>query len=170
VWVAGRAAQVASVNVATMRVTRLTVRGPRPAGRYTDAAWLGRGRLAAANSDSRGRPGGVEVIDTRRRTRRRIDASAGGVAVASGALLVFQGDGPSTARTARTGLRAYRPDGRLRFQALRGERVRDLEIAGRRGYAIGTHGLAVVDVVTGRVISRSRFDRNRVVKFLTPAA
>jgi hypothetical protein len=111
----------------------------------------GGGALAAARSNGRGEPLGVELIDSAARTRRTLDPSAGAATFSRGVLFAFNGG----ERGARGGVRAYRRDGRGRYRILRRERIWNVQAAGRYAWAIGTNGITAFDIASGQVVSRS---------------
>ena len=143
-------AQVAEVDLRTMRVRYRRVALPRPRrappGRvlftYRDALWLGRGLVAVSGTDQLNRPigalgvgetfpAGVHLIDTRDWSTRTVQGRAGRALRAAGRLLVYTPDLP----TPGVGLRVYSLDGRRLVSHLLGTQGLDVELAGDRAYA-----------------------------------
>jgi hypothetical protein len=170
-YVVGAHARVAEVDLRTMRASNrriaptpslLSVGGCRACGADLAAVWLGRGRLAVAGYQLRPsgprrrrvRPAGAVVIDTREWTARTISRRAGAAIRAGDAVLVYDGRHPGGAPRRGDGLHVHDGAGRLRYTVLRGERVGDVQVAGRRAYARTARGLRVVDLRRGRVIAR----------------
>ena len=122
---------------------------------------IGRGRLAAGHASGHGSGKGVEIVDTRRDTRRMLDRCAGAVAHGAGRVLVYDG-------RARIGLTAYRAGGARAFRALRGWRIQNVQVAGRHAYAIAPRRMAIVDLRSGRVVRRSPAPRALDVELLAP--
>ncbi|HYZ28454.1 MAG TPA: hypothetical protein VE570_05305 [Thermoleophilaceae bacterium] len=156
-------APLAEVDLRTMRVAYHPLGRWRslPAGRWT-VFTLPHRLLAAARLKGARSPGGVVVIDTRTWRRRLIDGRAGGVRFAGDRLLVFDG-GVATARPRRgLGVREYGLDGRPRGRTLPGQRVWDLQIAGRRAYAFGPAGMSTIVIASGRVVATSKASLDRI--------
>jgi hypothetical protein len=161
---------VAEIDLRTMRVRRRRLSGPALNADDTTATWLGHGLIAAAHTrGSSARPAGVELIDTTTGTRRVVARRAGGVRQAGSALLVFDGGFAGRAAGHGFGLRAYGLTGRPRWRLLGGQRIWNVQVAGRLAYAIGSRGLAVVDLRTHRVLRRTRRAPDDV-EFLSRAA
>jgi hypothetical protein len=95
-------------------------------------------------------PAGAWLLDVRRWALRRIDRTASAASSDDGVVLTFGGP--------RAGVSRFGSDGRRRWRALRGVRVRDAVAAGPRVYALDDPPRAtrVVDAETGRVLSRTR--------------
>ncbi|HEX2084815.1 MAG TPA: hypothetical protein VHF89_03965 [Solirubrobacteraceae bacterium] len=147
--VVSRAALVAEVDLATMRVRAHRVRGlPRSLGSH-GAAWLGDGTLLAARGSS-----GVWAIDTRTWTSRVLDRRAEAARPAGDVVLAYDGDRLALPRGRGTGLAAYEPGGRRRYRVLRGRQVEDVQVAGARAYALAEGTLYGIDVATGRIAGR----------------
>jgi hypothetical protein len=168
-WVVTGPDRIGSVNLRTMRASRHRFSDSRVGvnADRTTGLWLGRGRIAAAhNADER--PRGVEIIATRSRTRRPVDRRAGEARFARGTLLTFSGLRAHPRFSRRIGVRAHSRTGRRRYQLLRGERVWNVQVAGRHAWAIGTNGVTVFRVRSGRIVSRSprRLDAAEI-EFLT---
>jgi hypothetical protein len=112
-------------------------------GRTTAAGWLGRDTVATVRRIYE--PfGGVRLLDVRRgRWRTAAEAPVHGL-IAAGRLLVTDG----------RAIRAYGPDGRLRWERAAGGRVDRIEVAG--GYVYATETTAnvgrtrVLELRTGR--------------------
>lgn len=168
-YVVGAHAPVAEVDLRTMetRQHRLArspslLAGCRACGADLTAVWLGDGRFAVAGYELRPtglrrhrvRPAGALVIDTRRWTAHTIARDTGGAVRAGDDLLVFDGRHPSAAPRQGDGLRVFDTRGRPRYTLLAGERVGDVQIAGRRAYARTARGLRVVDLRRARVLAR----------------
>jgi hypothetical protein len=158
---------VAEIDLRTMRVTGRRLAGSTLAADDTTATWLPHGLIAAAHTrSSSGRPAGVELIDTNTWTRRVVARRAGGVRRAGSTLLAFDGGFASPLAGERIGLAGYSLSGRPRWRLLRGERIWDVQVAGRLAYAMGSRGLAVVDLRRHVVVKRSRSAPDEV-EFLT---
>ena len=125
---------------------------PGPGG-IVDPVALARRRLVLAHRCRNGRPKGVGLIGLKNGSRRMIDRKAGAVRVVKGTALTY--DGRPLRRAAGIGVRGHQPNGSRRFRLLRGKRVAKIERRGRFAYAIRRRGVAVIDVPTGRVVSRS---------------
>ena len=143
-----------------------------PDGPNRSALWLGNGMLAIFGTDDhgtldgRGRSrlrvtsAGVTVVDTRSWTITSVIPEAARVAPADGLLLTFGASWDSRRqRETGIGLGALGRDSRERFHVLGADPVWDVQVVGRFA-VVGRsrsrfHG-AVVDLRTGRVVSRSR--------------
>jgi hypothetical protein len=90
----------------------------------------------------------VKLLNAKTDTVRTIDRSAAEALVTRELVLAFDGRG--------IGVRGYRFSGRRRFQALKGEHVARVEIAGRFAYARGNRGVAIINTRSGKVVHRSR--------------
>ena len=123
--VGGRDEPVAEVNLKTLAVTyhELPKEATSAVGRSRRAVWIGNGRIVVSGTDvvRAGPPEshdylpvGLSIVDLRQRTIETVDAEARGVAFTAGTLL---------ASGIRTGLRAYSPAGKLRYQLFAGENV-----------------------------------------------
>lgn len=134
---------VIDIDLRRMRVHRLRVRpAPRPGEaelRRWQAIWLGGHRLAVA-----GHGAGVRTIDTRSGTMNRLDAGASGVTRGPHRLLTY----------GSRGVRGYTLGGRRVFEALRGTRVSNLDVAGRLAYAGTGTATYVIGTRSGRVRQR----------------
>lgn len=97
----------------------------------------------------------MAVIDTATWRGRVVDAAAGAARAFAGGLLVYDGWVGSPRRRG-IGVRAYRADGRRLFRVLGREAVWDVQVDGGHAYLQGSKGLRVVNLESGRVISRSR--------------
>jgi hypothetical protein len=148
---------VAEIDLRTMRVTPRRLAGPALAADDTTATWLPHGLIAVAHTrSSYGRPAGVELIDTNTWTRRVVARRAGGVRRAGSTLLAFDGGFASPLAGQRIGLVGYSLSGQPRWRLLGGQRIWNVQVAGHLAYAIGSRGLAVVDLRTHRVLRRTR--------------
>jgi DNA-binding beta-propeller fold protein YncE len=155
-------------------------------GPWRQAQWLGNGLLAVSGSDWRAngrlrtnvisetlteRPAGLEIINTRTWRVHTLDANADSFMVADGLLLTTGTHWNVTPRenvTSGEGLVAYDPHGALRFRAFAGHSVSVNLVAAGRAYVtvIATNGYEhqrVVDLGTGRVLSRPVFDWPRLL-------
>jgi hypothetical protein len=158
---------VATVNLRTMRVRKRPLPGSAPAGAVdAHAVWLRRGLVAIARRDEDWQPLGVELIDRRAGRRRMLDRRGGAVRFAAGRVLAYHGELlPGEARGS-IGVRGYDLSGRRRFQVLGRRLVTMVEPAGRFAYAQPEGRLAVIDLRTGRIVSRSRTPRSQQVQLL----
>jgi hypothetical protein len=137
-------------------------------GPTRSARWLGGGILAVSGADeetftdadgetqTRVRPAGLSLVDTRTWTLHEIDPGATEVRVA-GDLLVATGSSYSTTgKTAAIGLRAYGLDGARRFRLFGGREVWIEQVHDGRAYVGilppngGEADLRVVDLQAGR--------------------
>jgi hypothetical protein len=168
-YVVGVGAEVAQVNVRTMRVTYHRVGSTRAtAVAGTRAQGFGAFQIAAAHHNSRGMPKGVELIDLREDERRRIDPGAGGAVVAGERLLTYDGRAPVSPGGSK-GIRGYDLSGRRRFTLLPGEVVHRLDVLGRFAYAQTRAGLRVIDLRRREVVSRTDgFDPDTFIHFVLP--
>jgi hypothetical protein len=121
--------------------------------------WLGGTLLTFSGTDtdqSRTRPAGLLVAETRSWNVRMIDGGTTGFEVAGDVLLAMGGSwDPEKERTVGIGLAAYGFDGGKRFQLFDGQQAWLAQVYGGRAY-IGTSGqeaLRVVDLATGTVIA-----------------
>ena len=146
-YVVAAGSPVAEIDLRTMREqtryrgTRLTGSGCCECRAQRSAVWLD-GRLAVAGFDLRPTrrpfrpritPAEAVLIDTRRWTVRVIARRAGAVRAAGDRLLpVYDGRHPIGGPRRGPGLRVYDRAGDLEYGVLRGERVGDVQVAGRR--------------------------------------
>jgi hypothetical protein len=166
----GAGRSIGEVGLRAMRVRARALAGPSAGGDSAAAIWLGqRGLIAAAHlSGSSGRPAGVELIDTHAWRRHVLDSRAGGVSKAGHTLLVFDGGFAIRALGRRgIGLRAFGLSGRPHWRLLRGQRIWNVQVAGRYAYALGTAGVTVVDLRSHKVVSRTRSAPDEI-EFLSP--
>lgn len=167
-FVVAGAESIPVVDLRAMHTVGRHVTGPVPRSDDSAAIWLGHGTIAAAHTRGNlGRPAGVELIDTRSWTRRTIAPRGGAVRRAGRELLVFDGGYVLPRLVRGIGLRAYGLRGRPLWRVLRGERISNVQVAGRFAYAIGSRGLAVVDLRERKVVTRTR-RAPEVVEFLKP--
>jgi hypothetical protein len=166
-WIAGPSG-VVEVDLQTMRVTA-RVRGSVPRGsRRVSVVWTARHQVTVAHLTAGFRPAGVELVDTEAHTRRIIDSAGGGVRYAQGRLLVFDGGDGVQRSPAHRGLRVYDTRGRLRYRRLRGKHVWNVQVRGGRAWLLGSTGVTVMDVRSGKVLSRWAGRAPDDLTFLTP--
>jgi hypothetical protein len=188
-YVVGQEALVAAVDLATLAVTYHEPARPRSMlGRFLDwlqpaahgkivngwhrqAVSLGGGKLAVSGSDydrTRRSPAGLELVDVRAATMRRLEGRASYTMVASGMLLVggdaSSGDGDWTGM----GLAAYTLEGDKLWHVLEGEPVSWLQSVGGYAYVVGEEAypqtVRVVDLADGSV----RTVRGQLPMFVSP--
>jgi hypothetical protein len=147
--------------------SELTVHGsPTGAVGKVDAIGLAQRRLALARRGPSGRR--VELLDLEVETQRTIDDDAGKAHLVKGTVLTYDGRRRlGAAGSGVRGVRGYRPDGQRRFQLLGGKRIAKVVAVGRFAYAMHTRGLAVIDVPSGTVVSRSSTRPPLGARFLT---
>ena len=148
----------AEVDLTTLTVTyreeRLLARTAKEITQQARfAAWLGDGLLAVGRQDIAPKQGrtatGVSVLDVRDWSLRALDEKATSFAVGGGLVFVF---------SEKLGLRAFGPDGRVRFSALTDWRIAEVQAYNRRalvqmaGSAVAD--VAVLDLDTGRVVRK----------------
>ena len=156
-FVFGRGSLVAEIDLSTMQVTYHRVAAHRSApARRRGALWLGNGVVAVFGQDKARSPMGVEVINTKTWTSRSIQRNAGAARSFARGLLVYDAEYDPDASRRGIGLRAYRPDGRKLFHVLGREKVWDVQVAGSYAYAFSATLLHVVDLNSGKVVSRSK--------------
>lgn len=111
------------------------------------ARWLGDGLLAVAGADedqTRVRPAGLSLVDTRDWSVRMVDRGATDVRVASGLLL-------ATGQEDAGGLTAYSLAGETRFRLFDGRRAWIEQVYDGRAYVgLSGDGRRVVDLAAGR--------------------
>lgn len=127
-------------------------------GYVRSAGWLSGGLLAVSGADtdqSRSRPAGLLIIDTRSWKIRVVDRGATGFVVADTLLLATGGTwDPSTSKPTGIGVAAYGFDGARRFRIFDGESVWLARVHGGHAY-VGSSGqdqLRIIDLATGRAI------------------
>jgi hypothetical protein len=158
---------VSTVDLRTLRVRTRPLPGAAPQGAAdAHAVWVRRGLVAIARRDARWKPLGVELIDTRTGARRMLDRRAGAVRRGARRVLAFDGGLLPAETGGSIGVRAYDRRGRRRFHLLGRRLVTMVEPAGRFAYAQGVGRLAVIDLRTGRIVSRSRTPRSQQVQLL----
>ena len=114
-------------------------------GSVASAAWTGRGVLAVAGGVAR-RNGsfdaaGAWLVDTIRWRARRIDRSAGSLAVAGALVVAFDGPYDDRANQARgRGASVYTSSGTRRCRALPGKRVQHARVRGSFVYVLEAPG------------------------------
>jgi hypothetical protein len=132
--------------------SELTVHStPTGAVGEVDAIGFSHRRLVLARRDESGLPLGVEVFDLETGSTTMIDPEAGEARLVKGTVLAF--DGGSGAGP--IGVRGYLPDGERRFQLLGRKRIVRVEARGPFAWAMHRRGVAVIDVPSGIVVSRS---------------
>jgi hypothetical protein len=137
-------------------------------GWHRQAVWLGDGLLAVAGTDYdrlRRVPAGLELVDVRAGTLRRLEDRASFVLTAGGLLLAAgaANDGRGGAWSGM-GVAAYTPDGEELWRALGGEPVSWLQTAGGYAYVDAPNPpVRVIDLGTGAV----RKVRTRIPFFVT---
>jgi hypothetical protein len=156
-------------SVAIVNLAKLSVRSHRVgtrqlasarkelAGSSRVVAWLTPTMLAVSGVDygtasggtSDIRPAGLRLIHTGDWSSRLVDDAASQVVIAGGSALVTDGTGGGI------GLRAYTPNGRMRFHLLGGEALDDMLVIRNRVYVGGCNSWCyrVIDPDAGRVIS-----------------
>ncbi len=189
-YVVGQAPLVAEIDLDSLTVTYRELSRPasllgrflnwlEPSARakavtgwHRQAVWQGDGLLAVAGSDYdrlRRAPSGLELVDLRTATVRRLEDSASFVATAGGMLLAggewTDGNGNEWSGM---GLAAYAADGRTLWRVLGGEPVGWLQTAGGYAYVAGPEAypptVRVIDLATGSV----RVVRGELPYFVTP--
>jgi hypothetical protein len=162
--VVGGDGTVALVNLGTLAVTTHRVLGRQLArarkeltGSARVAAWLtptivavsGVDYATAADGTSQTRAAGLRLIHTGDWSSRLVDDAASQVVIAGSSALVTDSTG------AGIGLRAYTPNGRMRFHLLGSEALDDMLVIRNRVYIGGCNSWCyrVVDPDAGRVIS-----------------
>jgi hypothetical protein len=129
-------------------------------GATLQAVPLGDGLLAITGSQlsaSGTRPAGLELVDTRGWTSRPLAAGASAAWSYRGGLLATGGTWDAKAqKSTGMGLAALERSGEARFRLFDGQSAWVQRIVGSRAYVVvnGQQGLAVVDLVTGRVVGR----------------
>jgi hypothetical protein len=131
-------------------------------GHVRSARWLSGGLLAVSGVDtdqSRSRPAGLLIIDTRSWKTRVVDRGATGFVVADTVLLATGGTwDPATSKWTGIGVAAYEFDGARRFQVFDGESAWLARVHGGHAY-VGISGqdqLRIVDLATGRAVGERR--------------
>jgi hypothetical protein len=120
------------------------------------ALWLGKHHVAVTGVNYRigegdrvvETPAGLDLIDTRQWSVRKVDRRVFGISRAGPLLLAYAGSHAN-------GLTAYGPDGGVRFRVLENRPVLYAEVAGRYAYAAAaddTDVFHVVDLRRGRVV------------------
>jgi hypothetical protein len=162
-YVAGQAGLVAEVDIETAAVSYRE--GRRPAalakvvsGWHRQAVALGDGRLAVTGSDYdrlRRDPSGLELVDLRSGTMRRLEARATTALVASGRLLVAGEWSRGEGDWAGMGVAAYTLEGDKLWHALEGVPVSWVQTAGGYAYVVGPESypqtVRVIDLADGSV-------------------
>lgn len=139
-----------------------------PVGPTRSAAWLGDGLLAISGFDIDARidgpgalqlrsiPAGLKLIDTRNWEVRTLDARTSSFVVANGRLLAWSWlwDSPPI-HVIGTGLRAYGPDGAVRFHLFGSQPILGVSVFGTRaivGRGVSGMGRTLVDIASRRVV------------------
>jgi hypothetical protein len=139
-------------------------------GSWRSATWLGDGRLAVFGRDAstypvgdrletRERPSGLLVIDTRTWNAHMVDPSSSALVVAKNVLLSWGSSWDSgTQRMTGAGLNVYDQTGIRRFHLFGARAIFDVQVVGRRAFVDrGTDGrYAIVDIRTGREVRTIR--------------
>jgi hypothetical protein len=162
-YVVGQSAVVADVDLDTLGVSYRDVRRPAAitkivTGWHRQAVALGDGRLAVAGSNydrSRRDPAGLQLIDVRTGTTRKLEGRASFTLAAGGRLLVAgdasKGDGDWTGM----GVAAYTLAGDELWHVLDGEPVGWLQAVGGYAYVAGPDAypptVRVIDLADGSV-------------------
>jgi hypothetical protein len=162
-YAVGQSSVVADVDLDTLAVSYRDVRRPAAiaqivTGWHRQAVALGDGRLAVAGSNydrSRRDPAGLQLVDVRTGTTRRLEERASFTLVASGRLVVAgdasRGDGDWTGM----GVAAHTLDGDKLWHVLDGEPVGWLQAAGGYAYVAGPDAypprVRVIDLADGSV-------------------
>lgn len=148
---------------------------PPAPGTVRKAVWVGNGRVATSGwnavvESGRGiqRPIGLQIIDTRKWTRRVVDERMRSFAYAAGTLVasdirLYGGEA--------TGLVGYETDGRLRFHVFDEKEVGTALILGEHAYVTGRWSgrrADIVDLRSGRVIGRAELPAATVLDPSTP--
>jgi len=189
-YVVGQAPLVAEVDLDSLGVTYRELSRPAPffarlrnwlepmarakslAGWSRQMVWLGDGLLAAAGEEydePRTTPAGLELIDVRTGTMRRLEPRASFAQVAGGVLLAggARRDGATEAESGM-GLSAYALDGEPVWHALGDEPVWWAQAAGGYAFVAGPDAypptVRVIDLRTGAV----RTVRGQMPFFVTP--
>jgi hypothetical protein len=141
------------------------------AGNWRSAAWLGDGQLAVFGRDTstypvgerletRERPSGLLVIDTRSWSAHMIDPRSSALVVGKNAFLSWGSTWDSgTQRMTGAGLNVYGPTGIRRFHLFGARVIFDVQVVGQRAF-VGrgtTDGrYSIVDIRTGRELRTIR--------------
>jgi hypothetical protein len=140
---------------------RLSAEQKEISGWQRSVAWLTPSVLAVTGMDYRGdaRPAGLRLIRTGNWTSRLVQPSANALTVANGAVLAIGNLAHGI------GLRAYEPDGRLRYHRFGSEKLTDLAESGGRVYvsSCNSYCYRVVDPGTGRLLASPNLRRQTVL-------
>ncbi|HEY1480215.1 MAG TPA: hypothetical protein VGF46_09305 [Gaiellales bacterium] len=150
--------RVAIVDLRSLRVVmhqivsrRLSAQQKEISGWQRTVAWPTPSVLAVTGMDYRGeaRPAGLRLIRTGNWTSRLVQPSANALTLADGAVLAIGN------LTHGIGLRAYEPDGHLRYHRFGAEKLADITETGGRVYASACNSYCyrVVDPGTGRLLA-----------------
>jgi hypothetical protein len=166
-------APAAEIDLRTMRVSyhhvealleaprELNESEPQPSGalnwRFRRALWLGDGRILVFGSDFIATGGeelaaiaaGATLVDTRTWSACVLDERGGGAALVAGKVLVYGRGDPASG-----GLRAYTTRGSQAFRLLDRDDVAHVQAAGRLAYVRTRTAVYVVDVTSGKVVTR----------------
>jgi hypothetical protein len=162
--VVGAGEPVAEVDLTTLAVTYHG--GTRTLSKLLDgptreATWLPNGTVAVTGydghvgKDANGNmtesetPAGLWILDPRDWSARMVDPSADSLEVAGRTLVAYSW-------SSGAGVRVYGADGTPRLQALSGA-VEDVQIGGNMAFAATGSTLNVVDLGSGRVVSRKPY-------------
>jgi hypothetical protein len=162
-YVADPSGTVVEVPLATLKPAYRALHGRFAkvmSGATRQAVPLGDGLLAITGSQlSPGgtRPAGLELVDTRGWTSHSLAAGASAASAYAGGLLVTGGTWDAKAeKSTGMGLAALERSGEARFRLFEGQSTWVQKIVGSRAYVVvnGQAGLAVVDLVSGRLVGR----------------
>lgn len=173
-FVVGTGAVIASVNLATLRVSyhvpvaeyRLpAARAKAVNGSVRDAAWLGNDTLAMTGAElstvgetasTTSTPIGLRLIDTGSWRSRRADPDASSVVASSGAALAFGVRWNGRGSGEGMGLAAYDSDGAQRYRVFEQAEVAEVRTGGGRAYFWADGALRAVDIASGRLVASAR--------------
>jgi hypothetical protein len=165
-YVIGKASLLAQVDLESLTVTYRELTAPRSlaasrkmaTGWYRQAVSLSNGQLAVAGVEYdglRSQPAGLELVDVKAGTVRRLEARVSNVLKASGRLLVAGASSNGDGTWKGMGLAGYTLEGDKLWHALDGAPVSWVQTAGGYAYVVGDEGypstVRVIDLADGSV-------------------